>query len=317
MASDRITICDRATKRAVPIIPGIDPLHDSRGSPWPGIKLEHFQVENLCTPEVSTTSFLAALCLSADSRAALGPEGNRVAVKPEDIVVVSPGKIPAQESTGEIGFLLLEMAPTYSMWAAEELVIGEHVDFGQCWQFRDEQLRHLMLAMNHELLAGFPSGRLFGEYMGLSFATTFLTRRFAIAPRTGGYRGGLSPAKLRLVKTFVNDNLASSLSLTDIASLVQMGPCHFARAFKESTGLSPHQYVLRRRIDRAVEMLKDERSSLAGIAYDLGFSSQGHFTTVFRKFTGTQPSSYREQLLSHKQMSTWGNTRFAPGGSLQ
>ncbi len=104
------------------------------------------------------------------------------------------------------------------------------------------------------------------------------------------------------------------MSLNDIAALVQMGPCHFARAFKESTGLSPHQYVLRRRIDRAVEMLKDERSSLAGIAYDLGFSSQGHFTTVFRKFTGTQPGSYREQLQSHKQMSVWGNTRFAPDG---
>ena len=153
--------------------------------------------------------------------------------------------------------------------------------------------------------------------MGLSFATTLLTKRSATAPRTGGYRGGLSPAKLRLVKAFVNENLASGLSLTDIASLVRMGPCHFARAFKESTGLSPHQYVLRRRIDRAVEMLKDERSSLAGIAYDLGFSSQGHFTTVFRKFTGTQPSSYRERLLSHKQMSAWGDTQAASGGSLQ
>jgi len=101
-----------------------------------------------------------------------------------------------------------------------------------------------------------------------------------------------------------------------MANLVQMGPCHFARAFKESTGLSPHQYVLRRRIDRAVEMLKDERSSLAGIAYDLGFSSQGHFTTVFRKFTGTQPSNYREQLLSLKQISTWRAAQFVPGSSL-
>jgi AraC family transcriptional regulator len=120
-----------------------------------------------------------------------------------------------------------------------------------------------------------------------------------------------------LVKTFVNENLANSLSLTEIASLVQMGPCHFARAFKESTGVSPHQYVLRRRIDRAVEMLRDERSSLAGIAYDLGFSSQGHFTTVFRKFTGTQPSSYREQLFANKQITAWSNRHFAPGSSLQ
>jgi AraC family transcriptional regulator len=314
MVSDRIGAWDRATKREVPILPGVDPLHDSKGSPWPGLKLEQFRVEALCTPEVSTTSFLATLCLGTDPGAAFGPLGNRVAVKPQDMVVAGPGKIPALESSGAIQFLLLEMAPTYVMWAAEELAQGEHVDFSPCRRFRDEQVRHIMLAMNHELLAGFPSGRLFGEYMGLSFATSLLSKHYTTAPRAGGYRGGLSPAKLRLVKAFVNDNLSASLSLTDIAGVVQMGPCHFARAFKESTGLSPHQYVLRRRIDRAVEMLKDERSSLAGIAYDLGFSSQGHFTTVFRKFTGTQPGSYREQLQSHKQMSVWGNTRLAPNG---
>ncbi len=169
MVSDRIGAWDRATKREVPIIPGVDPLHDSKGSPWPGLKLEQFQVENLCTPEVSTTSFLATLCLSARSGAALGPPGNRTAVKPQDMVVAGPGKIPALQSSGEIQFLLLEMAPTYLMWAAEELAGGESVDFSQCWRFRDEQVRHIMLAMNHELLAGFPSGRLFGEYMGLSF----------------------------------------------------------------------------------------------------------------------------------------------------
>jgi AraC family transcriptional regulator len=314
MAIERIGAWDRVTKREVPIIPGVDPLHDSKGSPWPGLKLEQFKVENLCTPEVSTTSLLATLCLSAASGATLASPGNRIAVKPQDMVVAGPGKIPALQSSGEIQFLLLEMAPRYLMWAAEELAGGEPVDFSQCWRFRDEQVRYIMLAMNHELLAGFPSGRLFGEYMGLSFATSLVTKRFATTQRSGGYRGGLSPAKLRLVKAFINENLSDSLSLTDIAGLVQMGPCHFARAFKESTGLSPHQYVLRRRIDRAVEMLKDEGSSLAGIAYDLGFSSQGHFTTVFRKFTGTQPGSYREQLQSRKQMSVWGNTRFVPTG---
>ncbi len=298
------------------MVTGGDPIHDSKGSPWPGIKLEHFQVENLHTPEVSTDCFLAALCLRADSQAAFGAAGHSVVIKPEEMVVVGPGKIPVQESYGAIEFLLLEIAPRYLMWAAEELAAEEHFDDGGCWRTRDEQLRHIMLAMYHELLAGFPSGPLFGEYMGLSFATTLFAKRCATA-RVSDYRGGLSPSKLRLVKTFVNQNLASGLSLTEIANLVHMGPCHFARAFKESTGLSPHQYVLRRRIDRAVEMLKDERSSLAGIAYDLGFSSQGHFTTVFRKFTGTQPSNYREQLLSLKQVSTWHPTQFVPGSPLQ
>ena len=317
MASDRIELYDRIRRRTVPLVSGVDPIHDCKGSPWPDVKIEHFQVQNLRTPEASTNCFLAALCLQADSQAILGPAGNRTVINPEEIIVVGPGRIPAQESYGNVEFLVMELAPKYLLWAGEELAPPDHFDGNTCWRLRDDQLRHIMLAMHHEQVAGFPSGRLFGEYMGLSFAVTLLSKRFATALRTNDYRGGLSPSKLRIVKAFVNQNLASSLSLADIANLVQMGPCHFARAFKESTGFSPHQYVLRRRIDLAVEMLKDQRSSLAGIAYDLGFSSQGHFTAVFRKFTGTQPSSYREQLLSHKQVSTWQAQPFVPGGALQ
>ena len=316
MASDRIEVYDRIRRRTVPLVPGVDPIHDCKGSPWPGVKIEHFQIKTLRTVEASTTCFLVALCLGADSQAILGPADNRRVINPEEIVVVGPGRVPAQESCGAVEFLVMELAPKYLLWTGEELAVPDHFDGYTCWRLRDDQLRHIMLAMHHEQVAGFPAGRLFGECMGLSFATTLLSKRFPTTLRANDYRGGLSPSKLRVVKTFVNENLASSLSLADIANLVQMGPCHFARAFKESTGLSPHQYVLRRRIDRAVEMLKDERSSLSGIAYDLGFSSQGHFTAVFRKFTGTQPSSYREQLLSHKQVSTWQAQQFVPGGAL-
>ena len=317
MSGERIEVWDRGVKRSAPLITGVDPIHDSKGSPWPGIKLEHFQTEDLRTPEASTSSFLTALCLRADADASFGFASSRAAIRTNEMIVVAPGIIPAQESAGRIEFLILELAPTYVIWASDELGERESFDAGSCWHFQDEQLRHIVLAMHHELLAGFPSGQIFGEYVGLSFATALLARRSATGPRTAGYRGGLSPAKLRSVKAFVNENLSSNLSLTDIAALVQMGPCHFARAFKESTGLSPHQYLLRRRIDRAVEMLKDERSSLAGIAYDLGFSSQGHFTTVFRKFTGTQPTNFRERLLSLKQLDHWRQTHFARGTSLQ
>jgi len=148
----------------------------------------------------------------------------------------------------------------------------------------------------NELLANCPSGKLFGEYMGLSFATALVTSHSSARARLTDYRGGLSPYKLRQVIAFINDNLSSNVSLAEMANLLQMGPCHFARAFKESTGLSPHQYVLRRRVERALQMLKETSTNLVDIAYDLGFSSQGHFTTVFSKIVGVSPSSYREQV---------------------
>ncbi len=132
--------------------------------------------------------------------------------------------------------------------------------------------------------------------MGLSFAAGPLVNRSPEPTPAVRYRGGLSPYKLRQITGYVTDNLSSNLSLAEMAAVLQMGPCHFARAFKESAGLSPHQYVLRRRVERGIEMLKETRCNLADIAYELGFSSQGHFTTVFSKIMGISPSNYREQV---------------------
>ena len=68
---------------------------------------------------------------------------------------------------------------------------------------------------------------------------------------------------------------------------------HFARLFRHSTGLPPHRYVLQRRIARARELVADRRQSLAEIGYELGFPSQAHFTTMFRRLVGTTPGAYR------------------------
>ena len=70
---------------------------------------------------------------------------------------------------------------------------------------------------------------------------------------------------------------------------------HFARLFKQSTGNSPHQYLLQRRLDRAKTMLRQAQMSLAEISASTGFADQSHFTKVFRRFTGVTPSEYRSQ----------------------
>ena len=195
----------------------------------------------------------------------------------------------------------MELAPKFVQWAADELATPEPVEIRQQWAEKDERLQHLMLAMHHELLDNCPSGALFGEYIGLSFATALLTMHSAAPTRPAPYKGGLSPHKLKQVTEFIHGNLSDGVSLPEIANSVQMGPCHFARAFKISTGLSPHQFVLRRRIEVALKKLKEPHVEFAALAYDLGFSSQAHFSTVFRKLVGVTPSSYRERVLSTKR----------------
>lgn len=106
-------------------------------------------------------------------------------------------------------------------------------------------------------------------------------------------RGGLTPVQLRRVLDHIEADLGEDTSLRRLAELVRLSPHHFARAFKQSTGLAPHRYVLQRRIARAKEMLSDRQLSLAELGQSLGFASQAHFTTTFRAETGTTPGAYR------------------------
>lgn len=113
-------------------------------------------------------------------------------------------------------------------------------------------------------------------------------------------QGGLPPNNLRRVKEYIQAHLEENISLRRMADLVPMSQYHFGRLFKQSTGLSPHQYVLRQRIAKAKELLADEHLSIGEISHQLGFASRSHFTTVFGNLAGTTPSNYR-----HKKGGSW------------
>src|SRR5438093_924027 len=107
---------------------------------------------------------------------------------------------------------------------------------------------------------------------------------------------GLPASKLRHVTEYIQDNLHTELRLGELSGLVHMSPYHFARLFKRSTRLPPHQFVVRRRIDRASALLITRELSIAAIARAVGFRGVSHFTTVFRRITGLTPGAYRRNV---------------------
>jgi AraC family transcriptional regulator len=106
-------------------------------------------------------------------------------------------------------------------------------------------------------------------------------------------RAGLSEISLRYVIEFVEDNLGQDISLSALAALTGTGVDVFARNFKASMGLPPYRYVLDRRLLRAQALLMDGGKSIAEIAFELGFSSQAHFTARFSKVMNISPAAYR------------------------
>lgn len=104
----------------------------------------------------------------------------------------------------------------------------------------------------------------------------------------------LSLWRLKLVIDFVESNLASPIGLTDLSQLVGLSKMHFAAQFKAAQGVTPYAYVLQRRIARAQQMLTETDRSVVEIASAVGFGSQPHFTTTFRRIVGDTPMRWRE-----------------------
>jgi len=105
--------------------------------------------------------------------------------------------------------------------------------------------------------------------------------------------GGLGPARERKVREYIEHALERDLSIDALAEVAKLSPHYFADMFRQSTGFTPHQYVSRRRVERAQQLLKDADLSLAEVAFRCGFTSQSQFTTIFRRFIGVTPGKFR------------------------
>ncbi len=106
--------------------------------------------------------------------------------------------------------------------------------------------------------------------------------------------GGLPPRRLQRVFAHVRENIARGLTVAELAQVVGMSQYYFSKLFKLSTGTTPHQYVMRQRVERAQEILREARTPLAEIATHVGFETQSHFTSVFRRLSAVTPKRYRE-----------------------
>jgi len=160
-------------------------------------------------------------------------------------------------------------------------------------QASDPLLAHLIHGLREVLRMPRASQGAYGAPIGHALATHLLAHYGSSNMLATG--GALPLSRLRRITEYIDRNLDAPLTLRELSALTGLSVFHFARTFKERTGLSPHQYVLRRRVDRAKELLSDCRASLAEIALRCGFSHQSHFTRAFHLLSGMTPTRWRER----------------------
>jgi AraC family transcriptional regulator len=148
---------------------------------------------------------------------------------------------------------------------------------------RDEALAHLCFACA-EMLSARTSGKSRRVSALTQFLAAYLAEKYTgIAMGKTVFHGGLPICQLRKVEDHVREHLAEKMPVERLAELVELSPFHFSRVFKESTGMSPLQFVVRERITRAQQLIRETSRSLIEIALDVGYTSPSHFAQMFRR----------------------------------
>ena len=173
-------------------------------------------------------------------------------------------------------------------------LIGKSVEIIEQWAAQDILIRQLGLELRQEFIQGSP--RILYAESVVNILSTHLIRNYSKDNiKIKNCDSQISPHKLKKVINNIHENLAENLTLGELAVVAQMSQYRFARGFKKATGFSPHKYLILQRIERAENLLHQDKLSIAEISYQLGFTSQSHFTTTFRKMTGVTPKYYRDR----------------------
>jgi AraC-like DNA-binding protein len=170
--------------------------------------------------------------------------------------------------------------------------------FGPRLMFADPNLLRLAELFADACADTTPGGALYGDSLSLALLACLLKLDGTVEPPA---RGGLAAWQLRAATEYLEETLDGDLRLQDLADRVGLSCSYFSRGFRQATGLAPHQWVVRARVDRAQRLLLDSTLSLAEIALSLGFCDQAHFTRTFSKAVGASPGAWRR---AHRPVMT-------------
>jgi AraC family transcriptional regulator len=161
-------------------------------------------------------------------------------------------------------------------------------------QVRDPLIEQMGLALYRELHSSGAEGALYAESMSIALSAHLL-QHYSTA-RLAPIMGLLSAKNTQTIKDYIEANLDGTLTIAALSEVLNLSAHHFAELFRQTMGLTPHQYVLKMRIERAMLLLQSTPQPIVTIAQQVGFQTQSHFTRIFRQHTQVTPKQYRDRL---------------------
>ncbi|MEO0536719.1 MAG: helix-turn-helix domain-containing protein [Cyanobacteria bacterium P01_A01_bin.123] len=277
------------------------PVVSSQALGWQPILVEEFQQPpgGIEIP-AAWPDYSIALCLAPRPHRIHQIVGDRsyTGLYTKGDISITPADIPASyQAEGDDHYLHIQMPDQFLKSVAEQATELDPAQLELTTEFRvrDPQLEQMLLLLRAELHKG-------GGWMGPLYIESLanviavhLLRNYSIRQSPiAVYEGGLGDRRLLQVVEYVNAHLDQTVKLADLADLAGVSQFHFSRLFKQSMGISPHQYLLQERVERAKQLLKNSKLAIAEIALQCGFNSQSHLGKSFRELTGVTPSRYRK-----------------------
>ena len=293
------------------VLPGVDVVREGRAEPfldfpptlssatvqWGGIALENYTTPAVFIPRHEHPQHFLHLVLRGTVKHEVRTKGRsqRFTSRPGTIVLLPRGTVDEVNWAGPTQRLAVAIHPHLLTKALDETAHETDVELTENWDLTDQHISALLQEMTADLAEGSPAGTIYGESLANALAV-YLLKRYAARPLTPAVcKGGLPGYRLKRVIDYVANNLEESISLSQLATIVGMSPHYFSELFKQSTGCTPHSYVLVQRIERAKQRLRDPQCSVVEAGLDSGFENPSHFARVFRRLVGTTPSRFRAE----------------------
>lgn len=221
---------------------------------------------------------------------------NNGIARPGDIQIIPSGERAHCEWRQSLSFMKLEILPSKLEEVAAASGFGRSANLRLERRFlvQDPKLLQLSRWMLEELRSGGASGRLYWDSLS-NLAAVHLLQHYTTSSQACLKPKPLTSAQVSRAIEFMHEHLEQDMTLEQLASAANVSLSHLVRLFKRHTGWTPHQYLIRLRVERAKLWIRCGQRSLKEIAAELGFSDQSHFTRMFKKYTGLTPMQYAVQ----------------------
>ena len=294
-----MTVCGRRIQvyeggHSVPIVAQA-PLLSSSQIPWEGVLLEEHSTATQQTQLRHIRTVFLVLHTGASLRQEWRNAGkfHTTLTTTGSVHLLTPGPERSLTHRDQLDCIVVTIEPSYLHRALEDSLLSERVELVERLALEDPQIERLVRALLAETKAGAPTGGLFGQSIATGLAV-YLAQRYSSSPPTlRRHRDGMPTTRLNRVLEYIAAKLHEDLSLAALAQIAGMNLYYFSRLFKQSTGRSPHRYVLEQSISRAQQFLRSSDMTIFEASVRTGFADQGHFAKVFRRFVGVSPTAYR------------------------